>query len=93
MAETAVWPIPILFNMFTALKGSQFYLVSFAITAASVVPCDGPKKSPRTPSIVQSIFSFWFFEISEDILRNQKIIIGLEPFSNQRLVYLALFRL
>ena len=27
-------------------------------------------------SIVQVIFSFWSFEISEDILRNQKFIIG-----------------
>ena len=26
VAETAVWPIPFLINMFTALKGSQFYL-------------------------------------------------------------------
>ena len=32
--------------------------------------------SPRTSSIVQVIFSFWSFEISEDILRNQKFIIG-----------------
>ena len=33
---------------------------------------------PRTSSIVQIIFSFWSFEISGDILRNQKIIIGLK---------------
>ena len=39
-------------------------------TAAGVVPCGGPKKSPRTSSIVQIIFSFWSFEISEGILRN-----------------------
>ena len=48
------------------------------------MPCGGSKKSPRTSSIVQIIFSFWSFEISENILRNQKIIIGLESFSNQR---------
>ena len=30
------------------------------------------------------LFSFWSFEISEGILRNQKIIIGLDPFSSQR---------
>ena len=47
-----------------------------ALTAAGVVPCGGPKKSPRTSSIVQVIFSFRSFEISEDILRNQKFIIG-----------------
>ena len=37
------------------------------------------------------IFSFWSFEISGGILRNQKFIIGLDSFSNQRLIYLALF--
>ena len=36
-------------------------------------------------SIVQIIFSFWSFEVSEGTLSNQKIIIGLESFSNQRL--------
>ena len=35
--------------------------------------------------IVQIIFSFWSFEISEGIRRNQKIIIGLDLFSNQGL--------
>ena len=42
-----------------------------------------PKKSPRTSSIVQIIFAFWFFEISEDILRMQKFVIGLDSFSYQ----------
>ena len=62
--------------MFTALQGPVLFL--FAITAAGVVPCGGPKKSPHTASIVQIIFSFWSFEIREGILRNQKIIIGFE---------------
>ena len=35
-----------------------FLNILFAITAAGVVPCGGPKKSPRTSSIVQIIFSF-----------------------------------
>ena len=30
-------------------------------------------------------------KISDGILRNQKIIIGLDSFSNQRLIYLAQF--
>ena len=77
--------------MFTGLKGSQF-LILFAITAAGVVPCGGPKKSPRTSSIVQVIFSFWSFEISEDVLRNQKFIIGKDSFSYQCLIYLVPFR-
>ena len=67
--------------MFTALKGSQFYFL-FAITAADV--------SPHTSFIVMIIFSFWSFEISEDILiiilGNQKTIIGLDTFSNQDLI-------
>ena len=40
-------------------------------------------------SIVQIIFSVWSFEISEGISRNQKIIIGLNSFSNQRFNILA----
>ena len=65
--------------MFAALKGSQFYFL-FAITAADVVPRGGPKKYPRTSSIVQIIFFFWSFEISKCNLRNQKIIMGLDLF-------------
>ena len=77
--------------MFNALKGSVLFL--FAITAAGVVPCGGPTKYPRTSSIVQIIFSFWSFEISEGILRIYEIIIGLDSFSNQRLINLATFGL
>ena len=61
-------------------------LFLFAITAANVVPCGGPQKSPRSSSIVQIVFSFWSFEVSDSILRNQKIITGLNTFSNQRLI-------
>ena len=43
-------------NVFTASKGSNLYsYILFAITAACVVPCGGPKTSPRTSSIVQII--------------------------------------
>ena len=42
-------------NVFTASKGSNNYIL-FAVSAAGVVPCGGPKKSPRTSSIVQNIF-------------------------------------
>ena len=38
-------------------KQEMAYIL-FAITAAGVVPCGGPKKSPRTSSIVQIIFFF-----------------------------------
>ena len=47
--------------------------------------------SPRTSSIVQIIFSVWSFEISEGILRSRKIIIGLDSFTNQRLIILVPF--
>ena len=33
-------------------------IILFAITVAGVVPCGGPKKSPRTSSKVQIIFFF-----------------------------------
>ena len=39
-----------------AFQNNAWFL--FAITAAGVVPCGGPKKSPRTSSIVQVIFPF-----------------------------------
>ena len=56
-----------------------------------VVPCDGSNKSPRTSSILQNIFSFWSFEISEGILKNQLFITGLDSFSKQHSsIYLAL---
>ena len=81
---------PLSHNIFTALKGFMFTFL-FAITAAGVVPCEGPKMFRRTSSIVQIVFYFWSFEISEEILGNQKIIIGLDSFSNQSLIYLATF--
>ena len=77
-------------SMFAALKGSQFYFF-FAITAADVVPRGGPKKYPRTSSLVQIKFFFWSFEISKCVLRNQKIIMGLDLFFYQSLIYLAPF--
>ena len=64
----------------------------FAITAASAVPCGGPKMSPRTSCTVQVIFSVLSFENSEAILRNQKLIIGQDSFSNHCLKYLVPFR-
>ena len=68
-----------LLNVFTALKGIHFYIF-FVDTAAGVVPCGSPKKRPRTSSIVQFIFYFWSFEISRNIHRNQKNIIGLDSY-------------
>ena len=54
---SAIYRVLFSLNVFTASKGSNNYIL-FAITAAGVVPCGGPKKSPRTSSIVQIIFFF-----------------------------------
>ena len=35
------------FNIFSALKGTGFYILFF-VTAAGVVLCGSPKKQPRT---------------------------------------------
>ena len=48
--------------------------VKLVVTAAGVVPGGSPKKRSRTSSKVQFIFYFWSFEISRNILRNQKIL-------------------
>ena len=76
--------------MLSALKGSQFY---FYLLLLKLMLCHvaAPKKYLSTLFIVQIIFSFWSFEISKGILRNQKIIICLDSFSNQRLIYLFPF--
>ena len=47
IAQYSPYYLPL--NVFTASRGSNLYIL-FAITAAGVVPCGGPKKSPRTSS-------------------------------------------
>ena len=74
--------------MFIALKGTYFCIL-FVFTAAGVVACGGRKTSPRTSTIMQFIFHFLSFEISERILRNQKLTIGLDSYSRQ-FIYLDL---
>ena len=83
-----VWPIFFLMNVFIALKGTHF-LILFAFNAAGVVPCGGRKTFPHTSTIVQFIFFFWSFEISVNILRNQKEMIGLDSYSRQVFNYLV----
>ena len=78
--EEVVTPTPI---------GRRTISLLFDFTAAGVVPCGGRKTSPRTSTIVQFIFHFWSFEISERILRNQKLTIGLDSYSRQ-FIYLDL---
>ena len=52
----------------------------FVVTVAGVLPCGIPNKRPRTSSIVQFIFYFWSFEISRNILRYEKNIMGLDSY-------------
>ena len=63
-------------------------MFSFASTAAGVVPCGGPKKSPRISSIVQITFLLVLID-RRGYSESQKFIIGLD--SNKRFMYLALF--
>ena len=63
-----------MYIMFSLLLKELIFIISFVVTAAGVVPCGSPKKRPRTSSIVQFIFYVWSFEISRNILRNQKIL-------------------
>ena len=74
-------------DVFIALKGIHFVFL-FAFTADGVVQCGGRKTPPRISTIVQFIFYFWSFEISANILRNQKYIIGLDSYSRQVFNYL-----
>ena len=55
--ENVQWDPCSIFVCFIVFKRTYFCIV-FAITAAGVVPCGGPKTSPRTSSIVQIIFYF-----------------------------------
>ena len=58
-----------------------------AFTVAGVVQCGG-RKTSRTSTKVQFIFYFWSFEISVNILRNQKLMIGLDSCSRHGFNYL-----
>ena len=58
---------------------ADFYLLSLQLVLCRVAAL----KSLRISSKVQVICSFWSFRISEDILRNQKLVIGQDSFSTQ----------
>ena len=60
--------------MFLLLLKELIIVVLAVVTAAGVVPCGSPEKRPHTSSKVLFIFYFWLFEISRNILRNQKIL-------------------
>ena len=84
---------PKLCNMVHALRVCSLlsnelaFAFLFAITAAGVWPCGGTKKSPRTSSIVHITFFVWSFEISGIILRIQKLVLCLEPYSRRHFAF------
>ena len=45
-------------GMISLLSKELTFICSFVITAVDVVPCGGPKRSPRASSIVLIIFNF-----------------------------------
>ena len=77
-------------NDSTASKGSSFCIL-FVITAACVVPCGDPKKSPHTSSIVQIIIISCAPLRSVRIFRVLKIA-RLGPSSKHCFSYLIPFR-
>ena len=58
--------------MFSLLFKEINFVFLFAFTAAGVVQCGGRKTSGSTSNIEQFLFYFVSFEISVNILRNQK---------------------
>ena len=61
-------------NSLLVKRQLEIIIFLFVVTAAGVVPCGIPKMRPRTSSIVQFISYFWSFEISRNVLRNQKTL-------------------
>ena len=59
-----------------------------SIPSFNFASCKSRKTSPRTSTIVHFIFYFGSFEISVNILRNQKYLIGLDSYSRQVSNYL-----
>ena len=59
-------------RMFSLLLKELIFWFLFAFTAAGVVQCGGRITSTRSSYIAQFIFYFWSFELSVNILRNQK---------------------
>ena len=88
LAEISKYGPSTFLRMCSLLLKEHIFVFLFAFTAAGVVQCGGHKTSPRTSTIVQFTFRFWFFEISEHILRNQNLIIGLDSYSRERFIYL-----
>ena len=88
LAETSKYGLSTFLRMCSLLLKEHIFVFLLAFIAAGVVLYGGRKTSPRTSTIVQFIFHVWSFEISEDVLRNQNLIIGLDSYSRQRFIYL-----
>ena len=62
------------------IQECRYQTVALLKPLVNVIIIPGYKRLP-----VRHPYSFWSFEVSEGILRNQNIIIGLHSLSNQRL--------
>ena len=91
LAETFRYGPSTFLRMCSLLFKEHSFVFLFVFIAAGVVQCSGRKTSPRTSTIVQFVFHFWFFEISEHILIYHNLIIGLDSYSRQRFIYLDPF--
>ena len=88
LADTSKYGPSTFLRMCSLLLKEHTLVFLFAFTAAGVVQCGGRKTSPRTSTVVQFIFNFCPFEISEHILRSQNLMIGLDSYSRQLFIYL-----
>ena len=80
LAETVLW----MFSLLLKELIFYFYLPSLKLVLCRVAAV---KRLPNT-AIVKFIFYFWSFEISVNILRNHKYMIGLDSYSRQVSNYL-----
>ena len=70
------------------------FIILFVVPAASVVPCGGPKKKPRTSYKAQFIFYLWDLVSMEIFLEIVNTIIGLDSYIlNRFLLFKPLFDL
>ena len=74
--------------MFSLLLKDLISDFIFDFTAAGVVPCGGRKNVSPYINHSAVYILFWSFEISDSILRNQKLMIGLDSYSRQVFIYL-----
>ena len=93
----SVWPALFLLNVSLILKELVFIFL-FVVTSAGVVPRVSHKvprvshkKRFHTSSLVQFIFYYWSFQISRNIQRKSKSILGLDSYILNSFSYMGPF--